>query len=182
MSKRNIGPSDFDPYRAEFSGCNCLTCRNVSYANSGHGNLREAAAVLLAELQAGTHKRVELAEHIAMLKIERAANIAEACLAGRSGLHMYGMHRGVHGGSMERHWYGEPYSADFMVGIGIGMTPGRHEAANARLIASRERKDREREAAAKRKAETDPRYTCTYFQVSGEFCAGHAELIGSASA
>lgn len=175
MNAPKIGPKDFDPYRAQFRDCNCLLCRNVAYANSGHGNIREACQKLLDALKAGTHERVELADHIEQLKVERAARIAEACASGASELHMFGLHRGYHGGNNERLYFREPHDAFFMVGTGIGMTPGRHAAADARLQESRRRFLDRWQVEVERLVLADRRNTCTYFRMSGELCTRHSE-------
>lgn len=180
MTANKIGPKDFDPYRDQFTGCNCLLCRELAYANSGHGDLYKAGEALLDALRAGTHVHVTLAERIVEAKAEKAADVAAACAAGRSELHMLGLFRGYHGGTNERFYYGEPHSEAFMVGTGIGMTPGRHEAAYARLQETRRRFMARREVEVQRLILVDGRNTCTYFRMSGEVCTHHAAVLAAA--
>jgi len=170
-----IGPRDFAPYRSEIGDCHCQLCRNCSYAASGHGNAVQAATELLDALRAGHHHHVTFAEHVSKAKVEHAARVAAACIAGKSELHMLGLHLGYQGGNVERLYYREPYNADFMVGIGLGVTPGRHAAADARLQESRRRFMQRRAVEVERLILADQRNGCTHFRMSGELCTAHAE-------
>lgn len=181
MTMVKIGPKDFDPYRQQFRGCECPLCREMSYALSDvldfDGRRHYAAAeVLLSALRDGTHSRVELAERVAELKAERAGRIAEACASGAGELRLYGLYRGMSGGSVTRHFYHEPYSEGFMIGTGIGMTPGRYEAAEKRLIDHRRQADANRAAKVPGLIAQDGRNACTYFRVAGELCRSHVDL------
>lgn len=177
-----LRPVMFDPYRAEFTGCHCLTCRNVSYAASRAGGDRDhqvAASALLAELKAGTHVRVEWAAYVAQARAESAARIAEACAAGRSEAHLYGLKRGyftsrddpVTGVTM-----GFPGALEYRVGSGIGTTPGRHAMAMAAWRQSVDARMASRSREVGRLVAADRRNLCTYFRVAGQVCSAHAEL------
>lgn len=82
MTAPEIGPADFAPFRAEFVDCHCLTCREVSFTLSGvldgPESPRHLAAchALLAELRAGTHKRLSFAERVAQAREEKAIRLA----------------------------------------------------------------------------------------------------------
>lgn len=165
-------PADFDPYRSQIHGCYCRQCLEGSYANCP--DRRGAATRLLASLVDGMHQRVERAAFEASVEAQRSIDIAAACAAGHSELHMYGMYRGMHGGSITRTFYGEPYSEEFMIGSGIGLTPGHYEAGRAWLDAQRARRDAARATQAASLIGQDPRNACTYSRVSGQVCDHHA--------
>ncbi|MFG3715838.1 hypothetical protein [Micromonospora sp. NPDC047730] len=88
MTAPEIGPADFRPFRAEIADCHCPTCRAVAYALSsvldGPRSPRHLAAcrALLAELRAGDHHRMTLAERAAEAREAKAARLAELRAAG----------------------------------------------------------------------------------------------------
>ena len=172
-----IGPRDFDPYRADIRDCYCKLCVQTSYYGRSTSQQITDARALLDALRAGEHVRVELAEYVAAAKAAHAVAVAEACAAGKSELYMLGMHRGYHGGNNAKHYYREPYGEDMMVGLGIGMTPGRHEAAVAALEQRRADFRARRAAELPALIETDRRNVCTYFRMSGEVCTHHTAML-----
>lgn len=88
MTTPEIVTASFAPYRPEIEDCACPTCREVSYGLSSvlDGPLSPrhlgACLALLAELRAGTHRRVTLAERAAEAREEKAAKLARLREAG----------------------------------------------------------------------------------------------------
>ncbi|WP_229398113.1 hypothetical protein [Micromonospora okii] len=117
MSAPEIGPADFAPHRAEITGCECPTCREVAYASSsvldGPTSPRSLAAcsALLAELRGGRHHRMTLAERAAQAREEKAARLAELYAAGAPASEI---------AAVERGYVKFPFS-DPVKGSGIGI-------------------------------------------------------------
>lgn len=157
---------DFAPYREQLASCYCQPCREVQYAASKAGQLglRDAMNSLLATLAAGTHTKVDQDTYHQQCKEEREQRIAQACQDGRSEEHLANLHRG----------YATVKMSDFYAtGMGLGMTPGRHEAAMAARDAIREAGRVSRELRVQQLITQDHRNACTYFRVSGQMCRHH---------
>lgn len=118
---RNVRPSpaDYAPYRADITGCYCPTCTECAYALSsladgpGSRRLDTAHDALHAELTAGTHKRVDVAEMVTAAKAAKARRLTGAAAAGACPSELATIERG----------YGKQGST-MVCGTGIGMTPG----------------------------------------------------------
>ena len=120
VDNSDIGPKDFDAYRAQITDCYCPLCRECAYAVSDVLDMRgrrsrAAARVLLAALQAGAHRRVEQDVYHAQARVDHDRRIAEAEAAGVTGRALEDIRRG----------YSTVKMSDFYAtGMGLGMTPG----------------------------------------------------------
>jgi DNA polymerase III subunit beta len=134
-----IGPHRFAAYREQINDCACTVCTELSYKGHHWVPKREgeqAARVLLAHLEAGTHVHVTHREHGAYAKAHRASEVARAVAAGITGEalerirdpHRFAVQAGrdLHG-----------LRSGVGIGLGIGNAPIRAER-EARLKAERE--------------------------------------------
>lgn len=174
---RTLGPNDFDPYRPQIHDCHCHLCRVSGVVGRSNSERQRDAAALLGALQAGTHTRVELADHIAAAKREHAAKVAQACAAGATDYQMYCMTlRHYDGREFERFYQltSGGMSLSFQVGTGLGMTPGRHAAAMKSVDGQVDRRNAQLAAAVPGLVAADPRNACVHFRQTGQLCDHHA--------
>jgi hypothetical protein len=177
-----VGPPDFAPYRAEFSGCSCPLCNEVAYAGSdvldmGGRRHLTACAALLDALRAGTHQRVELAEYVAAAKVEKAARIAEACRTGAGEQAIAVLERG-YSTSRDKETYpygsaGPMQSREFVIGSGLGMTAGAYERRVKAWDQRVSQANAERAIQVERLIQQDARNKCTYYRIAGKLCDHH---------
>lgn len=173
-----INPRDFAPFRTEIELCQCDLCYPMGYANRPYAQRVADATALLTALRAGTHKRMSLAERAEIARREHRARVAAACADGVTERRMAILIRGYATGRDSDVWpygpAGPMQAAEFVDGIGIGMTPGRHATAEAARRVRVERAERDRARTVARLIATDGRNRCTYFRFRGELCDHHA--------
>ncbi len=173
-----ISPRDFAPYRTQIHLCQCDLCYPMGFANRDHARRVADAAALLAALRAGTHTHMSIAERAEIARVEHRARIAAACADGVTERRMAVMIRGYASGRDSDVWpygpAGAMQSHEFVVGTGIGMTPGRYAAAEAVHRAYVERAAADRARTVERLIAADGRNRCVYFRFTGNLCDHHA--------
>lgn len=169
-------PADFAPYRSELSGCQCDLCYPMGYANRPLAERQRQAAALLAALREGTHNHMTTAERCAIARCEHDARVAAACVEGVSDFRMFMMTRPVYTGREMERFYGLTggHSLEFVIGTGLGMTPGRAARGEAWWAERRARIDAELAARVPALAAADPRNACVAFRQTGAQCTHHA--------
>jgi hypothetical protein len=128
---RDVGPKDFDPYRAELHDCQDTLCRAVAHAASRRQltgesteSVREhqaAARALLAGLQAGTHQHMSIAERAAEARKEKEERLTRMRAEGASAEAIAAVERGYTAVNMR-----DFYATGMGLGVGprhLGTTP-----------------------------------------------------------
>ena len=170
----SLNPKDFRPYLAELRGCACDLCHPMAYANTPYPQRVANAAALFAALQAGTHTHMDYTARAAIAQAEHNARVAAECVAGASDFRMYCLTRPVSRGRELEHFYGlGSTSLEFVIGTGLGMTPGRAAKGEAWWADRRARIDAELLAKIPALVAQDARNVCVYFRQTGTPCIHH---------
>lgn len=172
----SLNPKDFRPYLAEIRDCACDLCHVMGYVNTPYPQRVANAAALFAALQAGTHRRMSYAERAAVAQVEHDARVAAECAAGASDFRMYSITRPAYNGREMERFYGLTggFSLEFVIGTGLGMTPGRARRGEAWWADRRARIDAELLARVPALVAEDPRNVCVHFRQTGALCTYHA--------
>lgn len=122
----DLGPVLFAPYHDQIELCECGICHAIACELSshyhrfyGHDQHREVCAALLAQLRAGTHEHMTLAERAQIARAGKAQRLAQAQANGASAETLAAIERG----------YVAVRMSDFYttgMGLGIGPHPKAH--------------------------------------------------------